>query len=176
MERRAAGLRSRTLRVDAEEVLASPPVTGLIPRGAGFSRRRVASSFHLRPGLVSSSPLPALTELLWEQTASRLLSDATGVIGGSGQCCSHPAWEQQGDLEQVETRDVHAARCRRPQRSDQSASWATFSACRATQLASRLSPSPVTFWSLAEQQALVICRTAHVFKCVENSKFLVSGC
>lgn len=80
-----------TLRVDAEEVLASPPVTGLIPGGAGFSRRRVASSFHLRPGLVSSSPLPALTGLLWEQTASRLLSDATGVIGGSGRCCSHPA-------------------------------------------------------------------------------------
>lgn len=82
-ERCATGL-AGTLRVDAEEALASPHVTELIPRTDEFSC--VLSGFHLHPGPMSPSLLAALTELLWKQTASHLLSDATEVTGGNKRC------------------------------------------------------------------------------------------
>lgn len=148
-ERCATGLRAGTLYVDAEEALASPPVTGLIPRSDGFSR--VSFSFYLRPGLMSSQP-----------------SSQSNFGGNRPQTVflKLPRLEEE-TVAGRSARDSRHARCQRPQSSDQSFSWDTFGACRSMQSASRLSPSLVSVRSIVEQQAIV--SRAHVFEvCLSN--------
>lgn len=165
----AAGQRAGMHCVDAKEALASPPVTGLIPRGDGFSSRIE----------LSSASRAGVAELLWEQTVSRLLLDAIRAAGGEGRCCSHPvrAARRSAAGRSAAGRDSRCARCQMPEAFNALISRPLeplFVPAGPQQLASRLSPRAVTFWSLAERQALVVCRTDHGFKRVW--KFLISEC